>query len=196
MLAPEHAAALEGTANKQNCKRHYLGISLIWVWTGKTLFHSNTTKESTQAGPVHWNLNRSIFWEGVKDNWIFIILTIWSELFLINLFSIHRLTELLLVPQSQVFTPSFQAMFQTKLKNFSSLCRITLCPGQLFQENAPGLLQTDRDVYTPSHMCSLSCFLPQMKLVVCVNGISCTPLQPWCSRDGDLDALQQAAFAD
>lgn len=133
---------------------------------------------------MHWNLNRSIFWEGTKDDWIFIFLTIWSELFLTNSFSIYRLTELLLVPQSRVSTPSFQAMFQTKLKNLSSLCRTILCLGQLFQENAPGLLQTDRDVYTPSHMCSLSCFLPQMKLVVCVNEISSTPLQPCCSRDG------------
>lgn len=79
-------------------------------------------------------------------------------------------------------------MFQTKLRKLSSLCRIILC---LAQENAPGLLQTGRDEHTLLHMCRLSCFLPQMKLVVCVNEISSTALQPWCSRDGDFDTLQQ-----
>lgn len=164
-------------------------ISLIWVWTEKNLIPSEFNKRIYTGRSCA--LNRDIFWEGIKDDWIFIILTIWSELFLLNLFCIYRHTELLLVLQSQVFTLNVQAMFQAKLRNLSSWCRIILCLAQLCEENAPGLLQAGRDVHTLLHMCRLSCFCPQMKLAVCVNEISSTALQPWCSRDGDFDTLQQ-----
>lgn len=168
-------------------------ISLIWVWTEKNFIPSEYNKRTYTGRSCALEFKQKYFWEGIKDDWIFIILTIWAELFLINLFSIYRCTELVL--QSQVFTLSFQQCFRQN-RNLSSLCRIILCLVQLFQENAPGVLQAGRDVHTLLHMCRLSCFLPQMKLAVCVNEISSTPLQPCCTRDGDLETLQIAAFAD
>lgn len=62
----------------------------------------------------------------MNANCTFIILTIWSKLFLINLFSIYILEELLLGLQSQIMSPSFQAIFQTKPKNLSLFCRTVL----------------------------------------------------------------------
>ena len=129
------------------------------MWTEKKLFHSNRLKGPTSVGPVYWHLKIFFCWKCMKDDCIFIILIIWSKPFLINLFSIYILRELLLALQSQIFTLSFQAMFQRKQKNLSSLYRTVLCLGQLFQENTPGLLQRHTYIHTSKHTPTKPCLL-------------------------------------
>lgn len=98
-------------------------------------------------------------------------------------------------PTLMGFYPEFSGNVSDKTEEFVLIMQNNFMPSTALSGKC-SWITADRDVHTLLHMCRLSCPLPQMKLVVCVNEISSTPLQPWCSRDGDCDTLQQAAFAD
>lgn len=121
---------------------------------------------------------------------IFIILTIWSKLFLINLFSIYMLEELLLGLQSRITSLGFQAIFQTKPKNLS-FCRTVLSLDCSSWETS---LVYSRDRHTSVHTfrqvhINTSLSVHKMELGLYANWIVGynSPLNRGCSSRVDFD---------